>query len=275
MTVDTRQGVGYSHPDRLTAWDEMGPMTGWRNPSWLGNDRVMLSTPGRLPNADVVTDEVIDNSTTTWTEWFTGNSTSLVNGGEMTHQGTKLAFNVGRKEDAVRIYKANGQAPVLPEACYEYPKPVGGKAGTPTWSPDGTRVAWAEGDGVRTVTVPDFAGGCTQAGASPSTTLLIGGATEPDRGPADVPAPLKATLAPKKARLRSALRKGLVVEVAGAQGKITLTASWGGKVVARGSGTASVRLRFTKAAKRSFARSKKVTLTITGAGATARVTLKR
>jgi hypothetical protein len=280
VTTLLRQGVGYSHADRQTGWEEIGRMTGWVHPAWMPDGRVMLSTPGRMPNADVVTDNVLDSSNTTWANWFTDNSTSHVSGGDITRDGGKLAFVTGDGDDAMRLYRGTGAAPALPEACYQYLRPVGGKAGTPTWSPDGTQLAWAEGDGVRVVTVPDFSAGCTTDGASPTTTLLIPGATEPDWGPADLPA--EVTLTPTPRPLGDALTRGLLVRAAGAPaGRIALEAHMGDERVARGSaavspdGRGTVRLRFTAAARRALEGAGEATLRITGAGASVEITLQR
>ena len=50
----------------------------------------------------------------------------------------------------------DGDAPVStrPLICYRYSGPAGGSYGTPTFAPDGSRVAWAESDGIKVVNVP-------------------------------------------------------------------------------------------------------------------------
>jgi hypothetical protein len=65
------------------------------------------------------------------------------------------------------------------------------------------------------------------------------------------------------------------------RGTHAVTATFGRKVVARGTatvgaaGTATVKLRFTAAAKRTLAGRRTAKLTVAGAGARATVTLKR
>ncbi len=95
-----------------------------------------------------------------------------------------------------------------------------------------------------------------------------------------------------KAKLASALKQGLVVRVRNGSGRVTLTATvsaatarkagLGRKAVkvAQGtatakSGSATVRLRFTKAAVKRLRHLPKVVLTIKGGGASGSVTLKR
>lgn len=92
--------------------------------------------------------------------------------------------------------------------------------------------------------------------------------------------PAGPTLKLPKTKLRTALSRGLKVQVSDAKGKLRLTARHGSKVVARGSATArkgkaTVTLRFTAAAKRKLRRASKLTLTVRGAGAPRKVTLRR
>ena len=49
-------------------------------------------------------------------------------------------------EETIRFYDLRGDAPVV-SPCY-LGEPVGGSAADPTWAPDGSAVAWAEGDGI-------------------------------------------------------------------------------------------------------------------------------
>jgi len=196
-----------------------------------------------------------------------------------------------------------------PDICYRYSDPVGGKFGTPTFSPDGSRAAFAVGDGVHVVTVPDLSAGCTTTGASPTTQLLIAGATQPDWGPADAPSsrpggsggggtpggggagagdggspgtPATATVTVKRARLRSALKRGLAVKLTGAKaGRTKITAKYRGRVVASATGTAkadgtlSARLKFTRAANRSMRRLSSARIVVSAGGAKSTVTLRR
>jgi hypothetical protein len=82
--------------------------------------------------------------------------------------------------------------------------------------------------------------------------------------------------------LATVLRKGLKLRLTGAKpGKAKLVARKGKRTVASGrvqvsaAGTATARLRFTKAAKRSLRRAKRVKLTITGAGVRSDIVIRR
>lgn len=101
------------------------------------------------------------------------------------------------------------------------------------------------------------------------------------RGGADhAVATLRAASAQK---LRKALRKGVVVRVGGVKPgtRVALTARAGKRTVARGDaragkgGSATVTLRFTKAARRSLRGKRRVVLAISGAGARTTLTLGR
>jgi hypothetical protein len=90
----------------------------------------------------------------------------------------------------------------------------------------------------------------------------------------------QTSLTVKKAKLAKALKSGLTVTVSGVTGKVKLTAKQGKKTVASGSasaknGKATVKLKFTKAAKQALKRKKTVTLKVTGAGASVTYKLKR
>jgi Ca2+-binding RTX toxin-like protein len=83
-------------------------------------------------------------------------------------------------------------------------------------------------------------------------------------------------------RLAAVLRRGLAVRVTGAKaGRLTLTARRGRTAVARGTTkvragrAATVRLRFTAKARRSLRHARRVTLAISGGGASTKVTVRR
>ena len=90
--------------------------------------------------------------------------------------------------------------------------------------------------------MPSFAGGCTLDGATPNAPLVIPGGSQPDWGPADVPAGgvapggggLKAKAV--SAKLGRALAKGFGLKVTvPSAGRVTATATDRGLKVASGS----------------------------------------
>ncbi|HWH93484.1 MAG TPA: hypothetical protein VNT03_06455 [Baekduia sp.] len=106
--------------------------------------------------------------------------------------------------------------------------------------------------------------------------------------PSTLPSDGKDSTSPKaalaaKVTLAMALKSGFTIKVTGLQAgaKVALTAKRSGKVAARGSGkatkngTATVKLRFSAKAKRGLRHAKTIKLTVTGAGVSTTVTLKR
>ncbi len=103
--------------------------------------------------------------------------------GRATGAGDKLVALRGFGGETIRFYDLRGDTPVI-SPCY-LGQPVGGSAAGPTWAPDGSAVAWAEGDGICS----------TPVGALDSTDcswgnphLIIPGGSMPDGGPAGVTA---------------------------------------------------------------------------------------
>jgi hypothetical protein len=319
-TTINEGGTGYSYSDRMTAWDEPGlrKHSGWRFPAWVDNTKLVLSNPTHLPNDDVVVDIPEGTSVGMLKSWFTDavQNNPGVGGGDVSRDQTKLAFQTGENNSTLTLYSTAGvpstfrdgeDDPVInPVVCYRYSGPTGGgQFGIPTFAPGGNRIAFTESDGIHIADVPGFGGGCTLAGATQDPPLVIAGGTEPDWGPADVPPARKQggsgggaggqgsamAIAVSGKKLKTALRKGLKVSVTvPSAGKLSATAMKKGKTVARSArksvkaGKQSLTLKFTKAARRSLARSRSVKLTIkvtfapkSGAKTTTKqvVTLKR
>ena len=101
---------------------------------------------------------------------------------------------------------------------------------------------------------------------------MIPGGTQPDWGPADVPAGRGASgggLAVKSAdaKLSTALKKGFTVGSAPAAGRLSATATRSGRKVASGSKAvhghkATVKLRFTRGARNALNNARSVKLRV-------------
>jgi hypothetical protein len=295
-------GTGYSHADRQTAWDEIGKHSGWRYPIWADDDTTVMTDPTHLPNADFIVDTISDGPPGMLHAWGTDFGTKHVAEGDVSRDKAKMAFVTGEADEQLTVYRIpafpttwkDGSAPAdtVPQGCFRYGDPVGGKFRNPSFSPDGRQLAWGQGDGIAIAAIPDFAGGCTQEGATLGR-LVIPGGKQPDWGPADVPTGRTGGALGLRAagtKLRPALKRGLTLQVtAPADGKLGAIATKRGKRVASGNrsvqrGTASVKLKFTKQARRSLKRAGRVKLAVRvtftptrGAAKTASttVTLKR
>jgi hypothetical protein len=298
-------GTGYSWADRQTGWDDpaLGKHSGWLFSAWVDNDELVLSTPTHAFNYDVITDKLSDgDSGNLVREWFSDEveGNAGVSGGDVTRDRRKLAFATGENDSTLSVYHVakypttwkDGRAAAdeMPTVCYRYSGPEG-RYSQPSFSPDGARLAFADNSGVKVVTVPGFENGCSTDGATPTAPTVIPGGAEPDFGPADVPADrpppprpddpkpndpvdpvdpagaLSATAA--KAKLRTALRRGLKLSVAvPADGVLAATAKAGGRTVAKAkakqvrAGDRTVTLRFTKAARRALKRKASVRLRV-------------
>ena len=281
-------GTGYSWADRQTGWDDptLGKHSGWRNPVWVDEDTVMISDPTHALNYDVILDTLSDGDSGNLVHgWFsdTAEGNPHMSGGDVSRDRSKMAFATGENDSTLTVYSItefpttfrDGDAPAStrPGICYRYSGP-NGHYSTPTFAPDGGRLAWAEDDGIKVVTVPSFAGGCTLDGATPTAPLVIPGGKQPDWGPADVPSGgggkngggLKAKAI--KTKLATALRKGFALKVtAPSAGRLKATATDRGLKVASGSkrvkaGKATVKLRFTRGARAALDNARSVKLRV-------------
>lgn len=136
-------------------------------------------------------------------------------------------------------------------------------------------MAFSDGAGLKIAAVPNFASECTLEGATPQPAVLIPGATEPDWGPADVPAP-RAPVTPAPpvqpdAPVQPSPSTSIAVSVKGAtkrsgvklevktpgKGKLSAVAKAGSKTVGKASatvkkaGTAKLKLKVSRKGKLS------------------------
>jgi hypothetical protein len=218
-----------------------------------------------------------------------------VSDAEVTRQGDRIAYlrSYGERTHlALYAIKGDARTEVPPAPTAE----GGCHSGTdatlddPTWSPDGEKIAFADSAGVEVLDTPRAApcdGGPTR--------VILPGASEPDWGPAivnpgpretkqpDYPpacgkrgyctAPPFHVRPPKVAsfstRLRPALAKGVTVPVTtSGEGDVKVELLSGRKVMARGSAVvdgswaAKVKVRFSRAARKSLAGKRTVKLTV-------------
>jgi hypothetical protein len=283
-------GTGYSHADRLTGWDEpgFGKHSGWRHPAWVDNDTTLLGDPTHAINFDVILDTLSDGTNGNLVHnWFSDmvNDNPATTAGDITRDKTKLAFDTGQNDSTLTVYwvpsfptafpDGESDPSTRPHPCYRYSDAPGGKFSQPTFAPDGAHVAWAAGDGIHVAAVPSFAGGCTLEGATPNPPLVIPGATEPDWGPAGVPAGRVTqpgggptgqpgggtTSPPPAARLQ-------VKALRGPRGAVRV------RIAAPGKGRLTVTAKGARTATRAVTRAGSVTLTLRVKGHARKVAVK-
>ncbi|MBB4663323.1 PD40 domain-containing protein [Conexibacter arvalis] len=190
--VYLRQGTAYSRPDQLTSFEDpqFKAQTGWIYPTWIdGSDAVVLSDPSpSFGNEDLVIHTPYPyEGTDGLTRWADERDVQL-HDGEFDPTKRKMAYVAGDGHELLRIYRTpQGLHPYFPSGCYQFQEPVGGRFSGPSWSPDGSRLAWSEGDGIHVADIPPLTADPCDQGATVGR-LLIAGATSADWGPADVPA---------------------------------------------------------------------------------------
>ncbi|ADB49858.1 PD40 domain-containing protein [Conexibacter woesei] len=198
QTVYGRQGTNYISPDGRSPFDKPGynEQTGWVGPSWNGDGETLLSDPIQVGNPDAVVHTPGDaagglpGALSRW--FFDPSAPGGLNDGEMTRDKTKLVFVTGEQRETLFLYRAMGGYPQVPQNCYRL-EDGNGRVSSPSWSPDGKTLAFADAGGVNVLPLPDFANDCGTPTAEHTKRLLIPGASNPDWGPADVPPARPAT----------------------------------------------------------------------------------
>jgi hypothetical protein len=193
--------VAYTYANRFT--DDpvaaFGNARMYSKPSWIDNRSVLMTTPELFNFAGTVLDgaafDTVGGADDSYQRWFTECivcddlatlSMYRLDDGEMTRKRDKLAFVSGALDglaDGSRmlLYRMHGPPPAFPSSpCHL--TGASGKFSSPTWSPDGRSLAWADAKGIWVGQVRSLDGQDCQL----SRHLLIPGGAEPDWGPAAV-----------------------------------------------------------------------------------------
>jgi hypothetical protein len=242
-----------SHSSRPTEKEEIdGPLKGYLNPSWLDSTRILLFPQSLIVDVQIwpVPGDIQD--------WFTDPDFDL-GGGDVDRGMTKFAATADGGTSIV-IYRLPAPPPALPERRCQVTGPVG-TFFRPTWSPDGSTLAWQEDDGIHTLRI-DLD---TCVGQS---SLAIAGGTHPDWGPAAAGGALTAT-APARIRL-GALLRGMKVKVrcsCTATATLLLAKKAIGKATRAVSGAATLRVKPNRKGRARLLRGgKSVSVRVTGGG---------
>jgi hypothetical protein len=260
-----------SHVDRFTDPAEFGSVRDYRDPSWIGNDRLLVFNFGIGVKEGAIS--TVGAGEPGLQQWFDPPSgLPQIAQGELTRNGDKLAAlagysAVGFAEEFVYLYGVSAAYPAPPEPkCYiSDGAPPSGKFMQPSWSPDGTQFAVTESDGIHVFSnIPDLRTESPDCGQITERTLVYG--STPGWGPADVPtglaqapatppggggggaadAPPIAGLAVAKRQKGRAVKVVLRVQVAGASVRTRLLAGRRGRVmgaaVKRGAGAGRIAL---------------------------------
>jgi hypothetical protein len=311
VSAEIRNGYGFTKSDALTGFTDAGYKydTGWDAPEWADDDHVLVSNGPGYPSDPF---EVRTVSTGQSDGWFTDPGNMHPMEATISRNLRVIAAVHGPDRSSLRVYRVGDQklfGPVF--TCFDYTL-TGGVSGfaSPTVSGDGRTLFFATAAGLETAPLPDMTSSC---GTGVNSRDVIPGGSNPDWGPADVPAPrptpapaptpgptpapgpttptgpgtpgtpstaptkLAATAA--RTALAKALKRGLVLQVRAPGGRLTATARVHGKVVARGSATVTssgkvaLRITFTKAARRSLAHAGTAVLKVRIVGGAATKTI--
>ena len=243
-----------SHTGRPTEKEEIdGPLKGYLNPTWLDSNRLLIFPQSLIVDVQIwpVPGDVQD--------WFADGDVDL-GGGEVDRAMTKFAATADGGS-SIRIYRLPAPPPALPEPRCQLTGPTGSFF-RPTWSPDGSALAFQEDDGIHLARINLD----TCEGSGP---LVIPGGNHPDWGPAAAGAALAAT-APRRIRLSALLNGGVRIRVTcTCTARATLLA--GGTAIGRNrravSGSAAMRVKPTRAGRARLRRGgRSVSVRVTGAG---------
>jgi hypothetical protein len=171
------------------------------NASWIDNRTTLQTTQHLYDYAGNVMDAVgvdrLGGGPDSYTNWFSGcmagcDSVQTLqlyrfDEAEMTRQKDKLVFVSGRLNgmadgSRLQIHRMAGLPPKIPPTFCQVAA-TSGKLSSPTWSPDGRSLAWADARGIWVGQVGDRFG---PDGPTCELTkrLVIPGGSEPDWGPA-------------------------------------------------------------------------------------------
>ena len=182
-------GVGYSKADGGVEWSTPGyrPQYSWTDPSWIDNTRTVMSSPTSAFVTEAAIDTAGDGEDAM--QWFSDGRVGNLGDGELNRQETAAAFVGNTERDRLLVYRLPGkpQANTDPLGCLDAPA-TGGAWSSPTWSPDGERLAWAGPQGIYVAPLSGIGTACPDASTIRVNTFEPG-ATSPDWGPADLPGP--------------------------------------------------------------------------------------
>jgi WD40-like Beta Propeller Repeat len=158
-----------------------------QSPSWIDNRRLLVFAPYNAYAPQVWVDRIGGKLVGWFGDQLDGESSfdrKTIDQGELSRDGRRLALIRGTnvagnwRRATIQIYSVNGFS-AAPEPFCRIRLPGRGPFAKPTWSPDGTLLAWSDRNGIWSSAVTATGDGC---GSSPR--MIIRGGAEPDWGPA-------------------------------------------------------------------------------------------
>ena len=277
-SVDDTEVAAYAYATRMTDPLELGALRGRRQPSWYGAGRALVFRHGGGTGESVAVNRVgrgeSDNQ-----GWFSYDDGTELANGQISRGGDRFAAVAG--EDEIHLFGVSQPPPALPALRCIVP---GGPFADPTWSPDGSMLAWQAPDGVHVAgPVPDLRAAVPDCSEIRRRRLAAG--SDPYWGPADVPGASSGALVPgsqpaarRPARAFSSLRvakrqRGRAVRLrlrisrgpARVEARLRHGSRRAGRVLRRRARAGTLRLRvpLNAAARRALARRGRLTLRLT------------
>jgi hypothetical protein len=196
--VETREHLTVSRADALTDPNVAGYIHDWRSPSWIGNDRLLVSDGSNVGTW------VIGWDYSGFQRWFDDHQhVSALATLELSRDGSKLLVAHGDEAGPTKIilYATNGPAFTADGPPYDEFDPTRPRPTPPvarcewsresvvsglTWAPDGSAFAFGDGAGVWTVPMPATFQSCGELSGG---EMVAPGGSQPHWGPADVVQP--------------------------------------------------------------------------------------
>jgi hypothetical protein len=176
----TRWGASdqFSEPNQVRGQELYG------EPAWISDSLLLLSDVGSAFGKQVAVYNV-GGGDNTLTQWFSDPDPSVkqLQFGAVTRAGDKLAFvaTTQNPQDQIRLYETDGAIPNPPIPVCALAGADGGQFSYPSFSPDGSELAWQDGGGIHLSPVSNLSD-CSTI----TDQLIIPGGSEPYFGPADV-----------------------------------------------------------------------------------------
>ena len=184
LPYDLEDQVVVSHSDRFTPDSVFGYQRDYRDPSWIGNNELIVFNYG-LGVAQAAFFAPRPAGDPNWGEWFSDTDVAQIGDGELSRDGSLLVVGAGGGLDLnnIAIYRLGANTPPdAPERVCTYHSKDGSTAyADPTFSPRGDALAFAQdapGKRADGVYVWSLRKGCTG-----TAKRIARGAVDPDWGP--------------------------------------------------------------------------------------------
>ena len=179
---DTATAIQYTAADRFTKPDQYGDAGGFAHPSWIDDARTLVFSNGAWIH------QVGQDNSTQWIPNDSYNDATEeakfrnMTEGDISRDGRRVAVVLSHYQDRtgfLQLYRPEGdftKAPAWTCRIKSADGSLNGIFSDPTWSPDGSQLAWAETDGIHIAGIDDTTCAITNAMTLPGQ--------EPDWGPA-------------------------------------------------------------------------------------------